>query len=333
MQFNMSKPQTELYLPGSYAEQLTDRDRMVHEVWQQSSLRTIEDWMPKDGTFTELADGRTIGHVELNPEGLSRDEAVALLFPFGNGYGPSMAIRTGIMRDMLDEPLPVLMYPNNTIGQDWYDLYDEIPADVSLAESIVESAAKNGVKKLHVITYSQGATIGGRMLHLMENNFDIEDTGVMLGDAPNVVMGRTSKQIGKDFKAGGIKTLNKAINDSAIPALSEAQHARGGLDGIRQLAGFAMFGLGATSFNNKRLRASMAFDGFATDIVTAQQGPNNLLIVRMEDSLICTDELDAALEQTDHEVEVVPGYGHEGGDNIVLHALLARKAIRRATAA
>lgn len=319
----------ELYLPTEQASLMTPRDYRIAMEWAapETTLESVMDFMGTP-SYLDLADGTQQGYVDRNLHLQEDDkEAVALMLPFANGYGPSMDIRASVMQDVLQNRR-VLVFPNNTKDQEWYAATENTAE--SLAQNAVAVVDSLGIEKLHVVGYSQGATIGALMLKHMPDRFDVSDSGVMLGEAPNVVKGREAKALSRAFTKGGTKPLNKAINDSGIPALSEAQHARGGIDSVRQLAMFAAFGLGTNKAVNKQLRESMTGDSFVSNILEADQLPARLKIVRMAGSLICTDELDGAISASpinNSSLTVVNGYGHEGGDNVILHGLLARQAV------
>jgi hypothetical protein len=328
----------ELFIPHPYDEMMTDHDHALIEAWQDTSVQDIvDDIASQEEVHLEMANGSTIGYVDLrHPDEEDETEAIAFMLPFAHSVSPAMYIRAAVMQDMLDNKR-VLIFPNNTVNKTWYDVDStHAPAAEAVAHNAVEAAARAGIGKLHVVGGSQGATVGGRMLRYLPRNFDVSDSGAMLAEAPDVVAGRSSKELGKDFKKGGVKTLNTAINDSGIPVLSEVQKVRGGMDSARQLGIFLRYAKDTVLPINKQLREDMTGD-FVRSIAAAEKLPARTVIVRMAASLICTQEMDSALSLVNNffgnSVEVIERYGHEGLDNVVLHALLARKAVISTTKA
>jgi len=324
----------ELWLPPGYEARLSDHERDVHEAAAQMSLA---DCMEEniERSVTDLANGKQMGMVDLrHDEEADTSEALVMPLPYANGFGPAMRIRARYIQAAMDIPRRMLVFPNNTLTETWYDLDPAQEASIDLADGILETLAKNGIKKAHIIGFSQAAMVGAKMLY--RSSGDIDFTGSILGDAPNVDW-RTEKELQKDFTRGGIAPLNKAINDSGLPALSEAQHSRGGFDGVRQLLGFAKFVAGGKLRQaNRALHSSMADNDFVTDLEFAQLAGmdlSSLQLFRFAESLIATDELDhqyvlaKMAGRLSAKFEVVPGYGHEGFDNVPLAAHKSRKAI------
>jgi hypothetical protein len=81
--------------------------------------------------------------------------------PFANGFGPAMRIRAQYIQSVMDTPRRMLVFPNNTLAEKWYTLNPEQEASIDLADHILETLAKNGIKKAHLIGYSQAAMISG----------------------------------------------------------------------------------------------------------------------------------------------------------------------------
>lgn len=346
-------------LPEEYKDALSDRDLSVHEELSTTSLSQYIECMDEHEVRTSISAKSSSGiryiDIRANEEN-SGDEAIIMPLPFGNGYSPAMYIRALALQSLLDKPKRILMFPNNTRDDEWYYLPpeessdhlvnwsfqspDKVPYDQTkdqLAKAIIFASERAGVEKAHIIGYSQGATIGAAIMSLVGGEFEVKSA--MLGDAPNVSL-RTLKGLKKDFQgkgSQGIKDLNKAINDSAIPALSEAQHSYpGAINLAKQMAMFAKFGLGSMNSINKRLHANMAQPTFTSDLLVADKRSESgvssmpdarrLVVARMMASNVCTVALDISYP-FNRGLKVIEGYGHEGGDNAILHALLAREAI------
>lgn len=348
----MSTESVQPNLPPVYQEAFTDRDRKVHENLAHTSLNQFMEEMEQAQIHTLNFDkDHRIRFVDIRSDDESNPaEAIVMPLPFGNGYAPAMHIRALAMQGLLNEPKRVLMFPNNDHKNAWYEMpnehtlaqyitHENNPLTMStrelLSETIIRAVDRLGVGQVDIVGYSQGATIGATVLARSANHLDT--TSAMLGEPANVES-RTPKQLQKDFQGDGFKALNalnQAINDSAIPALTEAQHSSSGLITlIRQLSTLAKFGISSKLATNKQLHNAMTGEDFVDDLVRAESIGNlpdsrHMLIARMATSLICTPNLDERLNESglSEHLEVIEGYGHEGGDNVILHALMARSAI------
>lgn len=317
-----------LHLPESHAHLMTDQDRALHEEWAAMSAEQMLA-QPAQHHKVDLGHDNFTSYYLETAKGAERTEAVAVLVPYTHGYSPFMQMRVRLAQAMLDKPTNFMVFHN---GKNAYSFDEKTPIKEAMAEGVAIAAINAGVEKLHVLGGSQGAMIGGALLRFLPDNFDITDSGVSLHDAPNVVW-REAGQLSKDFKKPGIAPLNKAINDSGLPALSKVQHSRGGFDVPGQLLGFGRFWVNSHGKQNARLQEAMTKADFVADVALDPRQPKRLDIIRNEKSLICTDELTRDIVRILHDtngeiVDVVSEYGHEGADNIVLHALLARRAIQ-----
>ena len=324
----------ELWLPASHEFFMTDADRAIHEEWAALTRQDVLDAMVEP-EVVELVNGDSLTVIDKRVEGDNSTEAIAKILPFNNGYTPWKDIEVGFQQAVLDTPTRTLIFPMD-VGS--LDIHDSFGVKEDIAKGIIEVAVRKGVKKLHVSGYSMGAMLGAAMMDDMPEHFDVSGAGVFLGDAPNVVAARTPDQLATAFQKGGLGNFNKAVNDSGLPVLSRVQRSRGGLDYLPQVLGFARFARSSGKPVNQALRQTMATDQFPVEVARGraawQEATDvrpNPLVVRMAKSLICLEGLDFRLmNMSGQRVEVVDDYGHEGGDNIVLSALLGRQAIRQA---
>lgn len=332
----MSKEYIEPNLPESHKGLFYQEDLVTHERLAATSLSEFTEQMHAANNISvEFNQNHSIRFIDIRSDDeASSSEAIVMPLPFGNGFTPAMFIRAIALQSLLDEPKRILLFPNNSLGTTWYEPANEAGSmKERLARDIIRATSKTGIERASIVGYSQGATIGASIL--AQSRSELEIDAAMLGDPANVE-NRTSKKLQKDFQGDGfsaLKALNKAINDSAIPDLTEAQSSGdGAFIRTRQLLAMGKFGLGAKSSVNRQLHEDMTKDDFISDLVHAETNElsikNHLVVVRMRDSLVCTEQLDNSMIALDKsKLEVVDGYGHEGGDNIILHALLARLAI------
>jgi pimeloyl-ACP methyl ester carboxylesterase len=321
----------ELWLPEDYNPLYTPLDAEIHEVLATRSLANFLTSKP-EMRHVDLADGTQMGYYDLpaiqeeDAEGSAT--ATVELFSFANGYGPGLHVLTEIKRAFLPRDRRTLVFPNNA-----YEFTDPqkaypIPA---LAGKVVETLVKVGVEDVTYDGYSQGALVAAAALNKSRSNLEV--LGAVLGDPP-IKADRSAEQIKKDFMGdnpiASIKALFKAVNDSGIPALTDAQNAR-----WRRLPQWLRGGMAyqkaAKSEPNYLLHQAMAGDPLTAHIEAGKDvvPARNLVIVRMAAGLICSSELDERMAEQGlaTSVHLIKEYGHEGGDNAVLRALLLRQAI------
>lgn len=261
--------------------------------------------------------------------------AVVALMPFGNPYNESIHIRADAISRLLPAHTRLLLFPNNSINDRYYtfDSKDsQHDALDTLSNYILEACVRLGVNNVLLAGYSQGASVGAKLASNAPG-YDINVAGMVLGDPANV-RSRSTSELRKDFTSTGISQLNRAINDSGIDSLSKAQHSRGGLDSIAQLALLAKAGMSSLIKENKELHEAMAGDSFVNDIEFASSqysdlNSDRLQIVRMHLSRIALPNLVADIKNSTSlgplKLYEVIDYGHEGGDNVIDWALRTRQ--------
>lgn len=331
-------------LPESYRPEMRDGDFEAHGQLARTTLDEFTAGMTELSVFDGGDWEAKYVDIRGDDEGGS-DKAILMPLPFGNGYSPAMHIRVETMRRMLPEDVRVLVFPNNSGSEKTHTPFveHEVNRDRNavhmLARRVLTIAENLGVEHAATVGYSQGASVGAALLRINgeRNMLNTSASSAMLVEPANV-FDQTPKQLKKRMMKSGIGPLNRAINDSNIPALSETQHSRGGADAVRQLYGFATdVRKGAADPVNQELHVAMAKEHFTADILAAEKRDVlhfGTLVAFMGASTLTagldTDGLnqiltDAGLGQS----EMVEGYGHEGGDNVILHALMARKALER----
>jgi hypothetical protein len=293
---------------------------------------------PVDRKF--IGDGAA-GYVDLRPADHEDTDVVVLGNPFANGWAPHMALRYKLLQDVLPRPARLIIFPSDTLATGDVQLSEPkrpivAKGDFSpIAERQFRTLDKLGITHWSRYGYSQDAAVGACALALSAKHGYFEIGPSELAEAPNAVP-RTTKQIRKDFTAGGISPLNRAVNDSAIPALSKAQHSRGALDVLPQLAGFARYGLGTMRKENKAIQEGFTKPHFWFDIGQALSHDEDLEIhvTQATDSKIMPTKTMANAAQLKEEIFpgrfdylTIEGYGHELGDNIVAFALIGKLAL------
>lgn len=318
----------ELNLPEQFVPYFTDEDKQIQLELAETPLIQYSSERPNPIEI-ELSKTDSIYAIDLRGENENEGEAVVLFNPWANAYSSAMHIRAKVLQEYLHGPR-VIVFPNNNIGAKYYE-FDEIEAAsaiVGLAKKASRAIVKLGIEETMFNGASQGASVGAATIVESRDKFNV--FGATLVDPPNVIA-RTSKQLGKDFTKSGYKDLNKAINDSGIPALTKAQRSGGGFNQLIQFANFAKFGLGGMSKENKALREAMAGHDFTVHLNEAKEEgllPESLVIVRMAASLICAKEIEQQLHfigLSDKFVKI-PNRGHGYGDHLPVNGLVSRIA-------
>ncbi|MEK7095983.1 MAG: hypothetical protein AAB896_01695 [Patescibacteria group bacterium] len=179
--------------------------------------------------------------------------------------------------------------------------------------------------------YSFGAMDAAVLSKVLKDDTELLALGIF---EPTNVMVRTPKDLQKAFTKSGLSAFKKAVKDAQIPALQEA------LRWDRLAADFIKFGL-STLFvkENKAIKSGMAANNLSDDLMPVLDEHPGVptLLASAEHSLITPPEqlyyhygrLGNLMSRPNLDMHVVEGYGHEMGDNIVLHGLLGKAVLSR----
>jgi hypothetical protein len=259
------------------------RQHAAHESLAHASKGELERSMP-DLHIVETANGHRIQYAELASPEAQGDKARILLLPFGNGYALHTYIRALQIHKSFDDDSRTIIFPNATPGNKPYTLSAEEQAKVAtgnldvVAEKFLRASEALGAKTLELIGFSQGASVGGAAIKRAAENGSVGITVAHLGEPANV-LDRTPKQLQKAFQKTGLGALIKAVNDAGIPALSEYQHTRGGIDTARLLGGLVGVLQGSKIPENKAMHQAMSHNTFVGDVSEALMLDPNLKIV------------------------------------------------------
>ncbi len=316
-----------------------DHAREAHEDLAAQSLDQVVKSMP-EAKYSGYEGAR---YVELSPmEDHDRESAVVLTLPYTNGWKPSMAIRAMALQNILPEPTRLIVFPDNTSSQTAYALSDDQRTDVAnghfdpIADKQAHVLDYLKIERLNVIGYSFGASVGAAALRLAAENsrFELGNSGLF--EPPNCLT-RKIRELEGAFFSTKLKDLNRAINDSAIPALTDAQRAGGGINNILQTARITKdWIISWSAMTMRSVKRGMASSTLNTDVAAATGanqdfkltigggGDSRIFPIEMQDFFRYT-----LANQDNSRVSVVSleGQNHSMGDNVVLHALLARMAI------
>lgn len=328
-------------LPAAYEQYLNNDE--VYAAYERIAQTSLVGYM------MEMEDAYTPGEILADiraEEEADPNEAILHLNQWANPYKPSIHIFDRTIQEMLPEGMRVINLPNNARKNRYYELKESSMwcldglrpelAFVSLASQQLEAVARKGIERVHIVGPSQGAAVGAVAMRLAEN-YGLEVVSATFFDAPNDVPERAGKpkQLRADFQGKGLENLyafNDAVNDAAIPALNEAHGIDGTRRGIaRQIRGFGGVWLDSRLESNRVMHQAMATDTFSGDLGAVRAAYANkglpmppTVAAVFEDSAIGNHEgvdVDCVTDLN------VPGYGHEGMDNVTLMGILVRRAI------
>ncbi len=250
-----------------------------------------------------------------------------------------MAIRFLHLQTSMPEPTRFIIFPNNGLKDTAYSLSKQERAKITETGDFSPIAVQEmrtldylRVTDVRRADFSHGAAVGAAMLRMAsKGHYNLGPS--VFTEAPNAIA-RTNKEISKAFTGDGVKPLNKAINDSAIPAFSEAQRARGGaVDTLRQLGRFANFGLAVYGrAENRAIGSGYKLPCFIGDVEIALLNNPELkvLFVAGLKSKIMNQAARLRVEELHERFPTrtdclgVAGYGHEVGNNVAAYTIIAK---------
>jgi hypothetical protein len=329
-------PEMAPVVPDQLRPYMDDEFMAVHERWRDTSLEDMRQNMPQP-VATEY--GRA---VILDPSG-DRDETrtVVLGLPHQQAWKPSMAIRAEFMRQVVAPASRMIVFPNNTVGDRYYNFSDNEAATIESGNlapffeqrvRILEELSVKG--SIDLTGYSLGGMTAVGIAGVEADNWSVR---VLNADEPPNAP-RTPKELQRDFmKSGGWGEQRAAIADAQIPALEQE------LTAPRLAADYARFGLATLIAANKTLHEGMARENF--DQLVVEAGKNHPAVIIKLGYVVGSRVFDVDVFNEDGVRESLPesnlslvAYSGEGarlhptGDNIVAHTLMFKHAEAQASA-
>jgi hypothetical protein len=270
-------------------------------------------------------------------------KAIVMPFPFAIGLNPSMYMRAEYMANTIVGGMNVLALTSLAIGSRAVALTKQQRGRIAKGDftpqtdSQIRAIEKNGIETVHMFNYSLGVPTGLALAERIQKSGVAELETVTAIESPNSQM-RTALQLAKDFGSTPVSDLNEAIRDTEIPAYVYVSHAGvGGRGRITQNVSLLKYMAGAALPANVALARGMCTDTVGDQIsaVVDDDSLRKLHHIRAENSTIVEagrfTEINRQFEGRDNfDSFSIPGYGHEAGDQIVLMAALARRAITAA---
>ena len=263
--------------------------------------------------------------------------AIVVPLPFASDWGPSAAVRMGLLRALLPNAPQIIVFPNNSVRvPDVYRLDTRARQQVACGDFAPVAAAQLrtlhelGVTTVQYFGYSQGASVSAAALRLLAEpayaHISVGPSGLFA--MPNVVR-RATWQVARDFMAD-IGSLQHTIKASALPALNEIRCLRGSRDAAAWAADFIQSSRNITLPVNSTLRAGFGYPTFWEDFTTALQTHGTVITAGAgSDDRMVPPSAFATLEHlaaTHQNLRIlrVSGQGHSMADNVVAHALLGK---------
>ena len=316
-------------------------DPVVHEAYQVDTAESIHKRMGAVG----LTKSEGVASHALIPPHLHDSEqvdptvAIVMPYPFAIGLNDSMFTRSEYMANTMLSGMNTLAFTSRAIGSRAVGLtFNQRRAMASgnltpLLDSQCKAIEQRGIEEVHFFTYSQGVTTGLPLAAKLQKNGLAEVKTILAIEAPNS-QERTMIELAKNFSDTSLAQLNKAIGDTHIPAYIALSKAGGGLrNAIAQNASLARYAAGAVLPPNIAMVRNMQRNTLAQQLNAVLQVPEtDVHHMRMQNSTILGEEQFDAINQQivatrNFEASTIPGYGHEAGDQIVLMAALAHRAI------
>lgn len=323
------------HIPESLTPYFDEDAQIVHEYMASKSL---EEFLKEKPESRVVSSARI---VELPPV-VEEDEgkSFVLILPFAQGWKHSMFLRARHYQRTVAPNHRLFVLPGDTKDEPAFDLNEEEREKVRsgdftpIAEHRVRALRNLALGEVAISAYSAGGTEAPFLAQVLADYAEL--SSININEATNTES-RLAKQLKKDFTGSNplsaITSHWRAIRNAKVPAINEAL-------GILPLAGDYMhFALDASTKDNKAIQHGMASNNSSSvlaPVLRAQQqvsafytNAQNSRITRTEPLRIHVNSLK---QEFGNRVEMltVEGYGHEMGDNIVVHALLGKAALARA---
>jgi pimeloyl-ACP methyl ester carboxylesterase len=268
--------------------------------------------------------------------------AIVLTLPFANPFRLDMAFRAWLMLHSLQTPRRVIVFPQNTFGNQTFALTSTERAAVrkgdfgAIAKQQAAVLRARGVTRCSIAGYSLGAATGARLFRDLAEAGDISVDRLGLFEPPNV-MARSRIELIQAFCKGGREALNRAILDANIPPLTKLRSTDTLRAKLKDYVHFFYFVLSSLLRTNRAIIAGSACPTFASDLAGGyqayQKAPPKLLLGAARNSAVTPPETVHAigdeLQAASYPVRAitVEHYGHELGDNLAAHTTLMHMAL------
>ena len=330
------------FIPSSL---VPEWDETAQEAHQRMAVRTLDSLLVEmPPTQVASIKDEYLRFAELPPLDEGDDGYLAITLPHGNPWSPSMYLRARLLQETAARDKTLIVFPNNFYGHRAYRLTREELGEVS--QGSLQPIVGRQRRLLHTKPVGSvalfGESLGGMAAAAAGDEFAdyFELTAVGIIEPPNI-MDRDGGDLQKAFLYGGIlkgmresgRRLARAVDDSHIPALSEAKHRESTAPGwIKYFLSLKFIA------ENRALQQGMAANNL-TDLLHSallKQPGTPVLLARGEQSPITPRG--SLMEHVYNlrgfhngniRYREVDGYGHELCDNLAVNALLGKIALAK----
>lgn len=326
------------HIPESLTPYYDNQAQEAHYRMAHKSLEMLLGDMP-EVKVGEIVGGKRLLYAEMPAiEDGDNNEALVLSLPYGQSWKPHMYLRARYLQEGAAPHMRLIVLPNNSARHKAYELSEKNLERVErgditpIAEQQARLLKSLSAGRLALTGYSFGGMNVGVLARVLKDDAELLTLGIF---EPTNVMIREPKELTKAFTKTGLQALRRAVEDAQIPALSKAMSwSNLGLDVIK-------FGIGTfIDEENSVLKQAMPRNSLQSDLIPVLKAQPNtgVLLAAGEKSLVTPPEqlyfhYDRIVEQHDNtDMLVVESYGHEMGDNIIVHGLLGKAALSRSRA-
>ncbi len=340
----MKRSYTEPFIPRSLEPYYDEQARLAHSNMAHKTLDTLLKYMPP----TQIVDNgkNRVRFAELKPRyrDYNPNEALLLVLPFAQGWKPLMFLRALYLQNSAAPNMRMIIFPGDTLREPAFSLTKEELEKVKngdlrpIAERRAQAVRTLGIAETAINGYSGGATEAQYIADVLSDYSQLSSLAIL---EPTNAEERTKKALKKDFQGKNIfeslrtvRTQLKALSDAEVPAVNEA------LGWVHLIPDYVQFAKDVLfSKANKALQSGLVGNDLAerTANIMRAQPRARVFIGNAEFSRIArSDALQPHVSELqsefgDREAHLtVEGYGHEMGDQIVVHGLLGKAALSRA---
>lgn len=330
---------SQLYIPEQLGALYDASAQEIHTRYQGVEYAELKAKLPSLRQFEHS--GNSLLYADIKPKAMTiENDALVVALPFASGWAVNRYLRARMAHALAAPDKRLIILPGASIGQESIELTNsntELVAngDISpIAEMDARLLSSLGISSVALVGYSFGAMRVANSASVIGQSAEVTNIGVF--DPPNAVE-RTPKQLQKDFQKSRLGDFVDAVRDADIPALSADFGITESTKQIspRVLKDVVRFGLSSLTGVNPALRRAMASDSLTSDVSDALDVAQSVLLVNAEQSAILPTESAKEVAQElkrrkgFSHVEVAGKYGHEMGDNILVHGLLAKFALQQ----
>ena len=317
-----------LWLPPGTTDLLGDADLARHEEFAAIPYEKFATELDEIELQTHGNNSDTkIQHALLRAKD-GGDTRLILPLPFANGLSIGNYIMARYLQHMSGDQMDVDIFPNQAYGYpEYYWFARGLQGDAlrRLAQLVLCETASQGVDEIIVAGKSQAADVGAAMYG--ENQDMLEIKGALLCD-PATGISRPRPSLLVAMMRTGVDNFTKAVNDSGLPALSQALNTGSETSSIQQSLAQLNYARGTLLYENRELYDALCKQSFWSNlekgIVFNADGSDNVPMVpfgvrsRMFTTQAYFNGVAASRKRGSPiaDMEAVETYGHEVGENL-----------------